>query len=249
MHIFFRPPLMTPAMSSQTLDTLTDKLQQAYAAVLLQIVRNLEKEQQDELRFYCTGHITNRDTGALSILCSLQNAGKISWKDVCFLKEGLREVQRLDLYKTLTEFEIKRDIIILLDFYARKKQGSESFCFRHESERVEKVAGYLVTLMTKIVQDRVDVSNAVRSLVEPRKGIRNVLVAFEEEIERELSDPWSKLTLLVVIAGEIAAIALAYEEHLQKPEVLKLCSTAADELCFRMMKLGSWVSYQILMTL
>ena len=249
MHRFVRPPLMTPAMSSQTLDSRTDKLRQGYAAVLLQIVRNLEKEQQDELRFYCKEYITNRDSGALSIVCSLENAGKLSWKDVRFLKKALRAVQRLDLCKTLTEFEIKRDIIILLDFYARKKQGSESFCFRHVSERVEKVAGYLVTLMTKLVQDRVDVSNAVRSLVEPRKGIRNVLVEFEEEIERELSDPWSKLTFLVVIAGEIAAIALVNEEHLQKPEILKLFSTAADELCFRMVKIGSWVSYQILMTL
>ena len=249
MHRFVPSPLITPAMSSQSLDTLTDKLQQAYFAVLLQIVHNLEKDQQVELRFYCTGRISEGDPRALNMMCSLQNAGKISWKDVRFLKGALREVQRLDLYKTLTEFEIKRDIFILLDFYARKKQGSESFCFRHVSETVEKVAGYLVTLMTKIVQDCVDVSSAVRSLVGPRKGIRNVLVEFENEIERELSDPWSKLTFLVVIAGEIAAFALANEEHLQKPEILKLCSTAADELCFRMMKLGNWVSFQIFMTL
>ena len=243
MHRFFCPPLMTPAMSSQTLDTLTDKLQRGYAAVLLQIVRNLEKEQQDELRFYCDELITNTDTGALSIVRSLQNAGIISWKDVSFLKDGLREVQRLDLYKNLTEFEIKRDVIMLLDFYVRKKQGSELLCFQQVSETVEKVAGCLVILMTKIVQERVDVSNAVRSLVESGKNIRKVLVEFEEEIERELSDPWSKLTLLVVIAGEIAAIALADEEHLQKPQLLKLFSTAADELCSRMMKVGSWVSY------
>ena len=72
--------------------------------------------------------------------------------------------------------------------------------------------------------------------------MEKVLVDFEEETERELSDPWSKLTLLVVIAGEIVAEALANEERRRKTNVIKLCSTLADKLCFRMIKLGSWVS-------
>ena len=70
-----------------------------------------------------------------------------------------------------------------------------------------------------------------------------MLVDVEEESERELSDPWSKLTLLVVISGEIVAVALANEEQHWKPEVLiELLSTLADRLCFRMLKQGSWVS-------
>jgi len=80
-------------------------------------------------------------------------------------------------------------------------------------------------------------------LLEPKKGIRKVLVEFEGEIKRELSDPWSKLTFLVVIAGEIAAASLANEEHRQKLEPLKMCSTAADELWWRIMELGSWEEF------
>lgn len=239
---------MTPAMSSQTFDKLNDKLKRAYHAVLLQIVHDLEKDQQDELRFYYTELIPKGNTGTLHILRSLENAGKISWEDVCFLKEGLREVRRWDLEKTLTAFEIKRDLSVLLDFYARKIQDPESGC-RPAPESVEKVAGYLVKLITEIVRDGFDVSNAVRSLMEPKKGIKKVLEEFEEEIERELSNSCSKLAVLVVIAGEIVAAALAKEEQHQKdeqhqrPEALKLCSTAADEICSRMMKLElSWVS-------
>lgn len=229
-------------MSSQT-DSLTDKLQRAYASVILQIVHNLEKDQQDELRFYCNGLITKGDTGALGILRSLENAGKISWEDVGFLRECLHEVQRLDLSETLTRYEIKRDFAILLDVYARKKQGLESFRLLHAFESVEKVAGCLVILVTKVARDRFDVSNAVGSLIEDRKSIRNILADFEEETERELTDSWSKLTLLVVIAGEIVAAALASEEYRQKTEAPKLCSIAAEELCARMMKQGSWEEF------
>ena len=238
----FVPLLMTPAMSSrQTFDKLTDKLKRAYAAALLQIAHNLEKEQQDELRFYFTGLITRGETGAFNILGSLENAGEISWEDVSYLKEALRVVQRLDLAKTLTSFEVKRDLTILLDFYANRRQGSELFC-PPAFEKVEKMAGYLAIVMTEMARDRFDVGNAVSLLVEPRKGIRKVLVDFEEEIKCELSDPWSKLTSLVVIAGEIVSAALANEEFRREPEVLKLCSTAAEELYSRMIKLGSWVS-------
>lgn len=228
--------------SRQTFDKLTDELQRIYKAFLLQIVHKLENHQKEELRFYCTEFISTGDTEVLNILRSLQNAGEISWEDVSYLKEALRAVQRLDLVKTLTAFEVKRDLTILLDFYAKRRQGSELFC-RPAFEKVEKMAGYLAIVMTEMARDRFDVSNADSLLVEPRKGIRKVLVDFEEEIKRELSDPWSKLTSLVVITGEIVAVALANEEFCREPEVLKLCSTAADELYSRMIKLGSWEDF------
>ena len=133
---------------SQTLkNTIDDEVQRTYNAALLRIAYDLEKDQQEELRFYYNGIIKKGDTGALSILQSLENAGKTSWKDVRFLEEGLREVRRLDLAKILEEFEIKRDLTILLDFYATKKQDSEVNC-RSASESVEEVAGYLLMLMT-----------------------------------------------------------------------------------------------------
>ena len=56
-------------------------------------------------------------------MSSLEYAGKISWRDVSFLKEGLLEVKTSDLADKLTEFEVMRNLTVLLDFYARKKQG------------------------------------------------------------------------------------------------------------------------------
>ena len=233
---------MTPTiMSSKHFNTITEELQRACNAVLLHtIVYELEKDQEEELRYYYNGIIKNGETGALSILRSLENAGKTSWKDVRFLKEGLREIRRLDLVEILTKFETKRDLTILLDFYARKKQGLQPSC---RSASVEKVVRYMSMPTTGTVGDRFDVSDAMRSLMESTKGIEQVFVDFEEESERELSDPWSKLALFVVISGEIVSVALADEEHRRRQEVLPLLSTLADELCFRMLKLGSWVGY------
>ena len=231
-------------MSSQLtdkVDKLADELQKAYNAVLLQIFDGLETDQQKKLHFYFTGRISRRTTETLHVLRSLKDAGEISCLDVSSLKEALRNIQRSDLATSLTAFEIKRDLIILLDFYARMRQGSES---RSRSSSVELVAGYLLNFMTEIAGDRFDVSNVRSLMMEPRKkSITKLLIDFEEEIEREIADPWGKLTCLVIIAGEIVAEALANEEPGWNPEVPKLCSTAADLLCTRMMRRdGSWVS-------
>lgn len=78
-------------MSPHTLDALIDELQQVFKAVLLQISHKLENNQKEELRFYCSDVlVTKGDTRALNI----QDTGKVSWEDVCFLKEGLRVIQK-----------------------------------------------------------------------------------------------------------------------------------------------------------
>ena len=105
-----------------------------------------------------------------------------------------------------------------------------------------KVAECLDIHMTEIIRIRFDVSDIVRQLLESKKAFKKVLVNFLEEIERELSDSWVRLTLLVVISGEFIVVALADEERRGKLNAMEMCFTVADELCFRMLKLhGSWV--------
>ena len=228
------------AMSSHHLEKLDAELQKAYNAVLLQIFDGLETDQQAKLYFYFTGRISVQTTPTWHVLRSLKDAKEVSCFDVRSLKEALRKIQRSDLATILTAFEIKRDLIVLLDFYARMRRGLES---RSRSSSVELVAGCLLNFMTEIVGDRFDVSIIKSLMMEPRrKSIRKLLIKFEDEIEREIADPWGKLTCLVVIAGEIVAEALVNDEPAWKPEVPKLF-TAADMLCTRMMEReGSWVS-------
>ena len=88
------------------MDELIDQLQRVYKAVLLQISRKLGNYQKEELRFYCSDLIgTKEDTGALDILRSLQDTGKVSWEELSFLKEALRVIQRIDIVKSLTAFD------------------------------------------------------------------------------------------------------------------------------------------------
>ena len=226
------------AMSLTTNEGTDSKFRQAYAAVLLQIARNLDRDQQQELRFYYSrsGLSPVEDTGILTLLTSLEYAGMISWEDVGRLTEGLRQIQRLDLVKLLTEFELKRDLTVLLDFYTRKRLELD-LCFRSNS--VQSTAAYL---LTETVRDEFDITN-VRSLVGSGKSIKTVLNEFEEEIDRsELSSPWSKLTMLIVIAGEIIVAASADGIRHQNHQLMEMCSTAAEECSSRMIELGSWVS-------
>jgi len=222
-------------MTSLTLTT-TDKLKQAYKSILLNISFNLDEEHQKMLLYYCNGFIPKQLTDTIKIFRSLEYERLISWEDVNFMKEAMRGVKRFDIVKELTEYEVKRDLTLLLDYYARKILNLDLKC---SSVSVKRTVGHLVRLM-EFARDKVDMTSICLT-VERSKDIRKVLVEFEDEIDcGEQSFSWNEFIMLVVIAGEIIAVAFKNEE-LQEP-VVDMCSTAADELCSRMTKLGSWVS-------
>ena len=121
------------------------------------------------------------------------------------------------------------------------RQGSRESSIRSALDSVEKVAEYLLIITSDVVQDGFDVSERVRSLVGESRDVKKLMLEFEEKCDQELTDPWSKLTLLIVFSGEILAVALANEEYHQKQKVMRLLSTAAEDLCSRILKLGNWV--------
>ena len=217
---------------------MTDKLQQAYNSILLRISFKLDNEDKKKLLHYYNGLISKQVTDTVEILRSLEYKGKISWEDVNLVKEAMDEINRSDIVNELTEYEYKRDLTVLLDYYARKILNLDLHCC---SVSVKRVAGRLVKLM-EVARDKVDITS-ISLTVESCKDMRKALVDFEDDIDcSELTFSWNEFTLLIVIAGEIIAVAYKNEE-LQESAVIDLCSTAADELCSRMTELGSWVSY------
>ena len=178
----------------------------------------------------------------MALFRSLEYAGKLSWKDVSFLKEGLLLVQRLDLAKDLTEFEVNRNFAVLLHLYGKMRQSSQWSYSSFES--VVKVANHLTFLMRAICEDEYDVSDTIKKFMETGKEFKSVLNDLEEETERQLSEPWSKLTLLFLVSGElITANMLKEAEHGGKPNAPDLCFTTAKKLSSRMFNLGmNWVS-------
>ena len=233
--------ILTELMASTMLTftstfTVTDNLLQFYNIILLQISHKLDKNNRKKLRHYCNGFIPRQVTDTLDILRTLEHERKISWEDINFVKEAMHEIRRVDIAEELAQFEIKRDLTLLLDFYARKILEFDLHC---SSVSVKIVTGHLVRLM-KIVRDKVDIA-AICPPVDSSKAIRKALVDFEEEIDcKEPTFSWNEFTMLVIIAGEIIAAASLNEER-QEP-VTQLCFTAADELYSRMIELGNWVS-------
>ena len=230
------------AMSSAT-NEVSDRLRRAYSAVLLQISRNLDQLQQDELRFYCSGLIPTEDKGSLNILRSLEHLGKISWTDVNFLKDALSAIKRLDLATLLTTFEVRRDLTLLLHFYARKRLQLDPVYVSHS---MKNTARHLLTIVTENERCRFDPAR-MRTLVESNKNIHQV---FEEEVDVRsgLKSSWSKLTMLVIIAGEIIVAAQASRsDDIRGNEMLEQCFSLAEMLSYRMLDLGSWVSKENLL--
>lgn len=107
-----------------------------------------------------------------------------------------------------------------------------------------KVANHLTFLMRAISEDEYDVSDTIKKFMETGKEFKSVLNDLEDETERQLSEPWSKLTLLFLVSGElITANMLKEAEHGGKPNAPDLCFTAAKKLSSRMFNLGmNWVS-------
>ena len=227
-------------MSTLNLDAMTEKLKLEYRSALLQISYELEKVQTKALLFYYD-KVIEEDNEPLALFRSLEYAGKLSWKDVSFLKEGLLKVRRLDLVKDLTEFEVNRNFALLLDLYGKMRQSSQWSYSSFES--MVKVANHLTFLMRAICEDEFDVSDTINKLMETGKEFKSVLNDLEEETERQLSEPWSKLTLLFLVSGElITANMLKEAEHGGKPNAPDLCFTAVKKLSSRMFNLGmNWV--------
>ena len=227
-------------MSTLNLDAMTEKLKLEYRSALLQISYELEKVQTKALLFYYD-KVIEEDNEPLALFRSLEYAGKLSWKDVSFLKEGLLKVRRFDLVKDLTEFEVNRNFALLLDLYGKMRQSSQWSYSSFES--MVKVANHLTFLMRSISEDEYDVSDTINKFMEAGKEFKSVLNDLEEETERQLSEPWSKLTLLFLVSGElITANMLKEAEHGGKPNAPDLCFTAAKKLSSRMFNLGmNWV--------
>lgn len=100
--------------SLKTSAAITDVLRQQYRTTLLHIKKDLNDDQEEELRFYCTDFIPEETMGILKLFRSLEYVQKISWEDVGFLKSALYAVRRLDLVETLIGFENKRDLTKLI---------------------------------------------------------------------------------------------------------------------------------------
>jgi len=211
---------------------MTERLQQIYRAVLLQISRDLSREQCKELQFLCTGLVPRRVKEVLTLFLSLEEAAKMSWIDVNFLKECLHDVGRQDLVVKLTAFEIERDLSILLNFYVKKRNGLESF---YQSS-VTNVAQYLVQLMEGF-QGRVDLRGMLRS---SGKNAKDLWLHFVKECSPPQRITWGKLSMLVAIAEEIIAVSSSFSGERQE-EAMEMCTLLADELCHPMLQLGTWV--------
>ena len=213
---------------------MTDRLTLSYRAVLVRIARDLDEEQQKQLQFLCKGLVPRRvKVDVWTLLLSLEDTAKISWVDVVFLKERLHIIGREDLVVALTEFEMKRDLSILLNFYVKKKNGLHPF---YQSSATE-TADYLVRLMERF-QGKVDVRGMMRSL---GKKTKDLWLQFASEcISQSSGMTWAKFSMLVALAGEIIS-ASSINTKGSSDEAMEMCITLADELSSPMLQLGCWV--------
>lgn len=214
---------------------MTNKLRFDYRAVLVQIARDLDEEHRKQLFFLCRV----RGRGVLDVwalLTSLEDSAKISWINVSYLKNCLRIIGRKDLVVTLTKFEMKRELSILLNFYVKEKNGLHPF---YPSPATE-VAVHLVRLMESF-SGREDLTGMMRS---SDKKAEDLWLQFLSATPRTLRMTWGRFSMLVAIAGEvIAKTSLDRYAGSSDEAIMEMCITLADELCTIMVQLGCWEDF------
>ena len=226
---------MTTAMSSNSQNTFTDELRQDFKALLIKIFSDLEKETVEALRlFYNDKDIPKNICGTFNFLTALEDAGKFSWTNVSSLKKWLSAIRREVLVDALEEFEIKRNVALLLDAFVRIRKDIPR---QNLFENIEAIAGYLANLTDSALD-----KSKVRSLKKSKKNIEEVMIFLEEQIrETNHSKPWTyRLALLIVAAGEVLSETETKNEEFTDPlpEEVTRCSA---EICASMKSLYEWV--------
>ena len=146
------------------------------------------------------------------------------------MKKWLSAIGRGVLVDALEEFELKKNVALLLDAFVRIRKGIPK---QNLFENIEIIAGYLANL-TDCELDK----SKVRSLRKSKKNIEEVMIFLEEQIRvTSLSKPWTyRLALLIVAAGEVLSeTEIQNEEFVDPlPEEVARCSA---EICSRMTSL------------
>ena len=214
---------------------MTDILKFEYRAVLVRIARDLDEEQHKQLFFLCKEQVPRRGLDVWTLLTLLEDSAKISWIDVSLLKKCLHVIGREDLVVVLTEFEMKRDLSIVMNFYVKKRNGLHLF---YRSSATE-AAIHLVRLMERY-PGREDLRGMMRG---SDKKAKDLWLQFLSATLPTSRMTWGKFSMLVAIAGEI--IAKTSSNHCagsSDEAIMDMCVILADELCTIMVQLGCWVT-------
>ena len=224
-------------MSSNSQNTITDELRQDFAALLIKNFSDLGEEAVDALRlFYKHKDIPKNVCGTFNFLSAVEDAGKISWTNVSSLKKWLSAIGREVLFDALEQFEIKRNVALLLDAFVKIRKGI-NIPRQNLLKKIQVNAWYLANLI-----DCESDKSKVRTLRKPKKNIEEVMIFLEEQIrETNPSKPWTyRLALLIVAAGEVLSETETKTEEFTDPlpeEVIR-CSA---EICSKMTSLDEWV--------
>lgn len=213
---------------------MTDKLEFDYRVVLVQIARDLDEKQQKQLFFLCK--VPRRVLDVWALLTSLEDSAKISWINVSFLKKCLHTIGREDLVVALAEFEMKRELSILLNFYVKEKNGLHPFY----PSSATVAAFHLVRLMERF-PGREDLTGMMRS---SDKKAEDLWLQFLSATPRTSRMTWGKFSMLVAIAGEIIAkTSLDHYARSSDEAIMEMCITLADKLSTILVELGCWEDF------
>lgn len=116
---------------SQTEVKLTYELMKTkFKCKMINMSSKLREDDLRKLRYYLEGIIPiNNCSDSMDILRLLEHEARISWDNINFVKEAMGSIPRLDLVEDLTKYEVKRNLTLLLDFYAKSNLGLDSnFC-------------------------------------------------------------------------------------------------------------------------
>lgn len=142
----------------------------------------------------------------MDILWLLEYEVRILWDNINFVKEVMGSILRLDFVEDLIKYEVKRNLIFLLDFYVKSNLGLDCD---------NKLGMNMVVLCLWKIMDSVWESVKIRDIcliVEFSRDLKKVLMVLEEKMDEELLLLWDDFIMFVIFVGEIIIIVFVDEE-------------------------------------
>ena len=187
-----------------------------YRKTLLEISRELTRDEQKAFKFLCADLLPANEReakGMLQVFEKLTQIGVFSLDELSPLRELLDTLQRPDLIKSKVDsFEAKRELLFVLDVYVEMRRKRIEKRARRRSTNVAK-------LLVEEAEEKVQLVDLLTSIEKSGADVKEIVERFVDKTVTKKPVSSATVAMLLVFAGEVVFCASDSERERRLEEV------------------------------
>ena len=209
-----------------------------YRKTLLEIARELTRDEQKAFKFLCADLLPANEreaNGMFEVFEKLTQIGVFSLDELSPLRELLDTLQRPDLIKSKVDsFEVKRELLFVLNVYVetRKRKRSE--------KRARRRSTYVAKLLVEEAEEKVQLVDLLTSIEKSGADVKEIVERFVDKTVTRKPVTSATVAMLLVFAGEVVFCASDSERERRLEEITQ---TLQEHLEPWLATHSGWVSW------